>query len=208
MWAWAKRASPRIASAFAGPYWRRNKMFLKTLSLFDDYSFEDTCDMIQGRNEAKAIQDVAELIVPRAQRLTARGAKHFNCLIESVHEGWNNPIPLLGPRPQPNYAVGFKRLASTEDQLSKIKPILGNVMDMSFFIIIYYSRAQDHPESKQILAKLAGKNQHLRKTNISEVGSLCSVKSMGYNMYRGKIHRWTEWPRGQSEYKIIMLSTC
>jgi hypothetical protein len=48
------------------------------------------------------------------------------------------------------------------------------------------NRAQDHPESKQILAKLAGKNQHLRKTNISEVGSLCSVKFMGYNMYREK----------------------
>jgi hypothetical protein len=24
---------------------------------------------------------------------------------------------------------------------------------------------------------------------------------MGYNMYKKKIHRWTEWPRGQSEYK-------
>jgi hypothetical protein len=69
----------------------------------------------------------------------------------------------------------------------------------------WYSQSQDHPESKQILAKLAGKNQHLRKTNISEVGSLCSVKSMGYNMYRKKIHRWTEWPRGQSEYKIIII---
>jgi hypothetical protein len=56
-----------------------------------------------------------------------------------------------------------------------------------------------------ILAKLAGKNQHLRKTNISEVGSLCGVKSMGYNMYRKKIHRWTEWPRGQSEHKIIII---
>src|SRR4029077_10659881 len=49
--------------------------------------------------------------------------------------------------------------------------------------------------------KLAGKNQHLRKANISEVGSLCSVKFMGCNMYRKKTHRWTEWPRGQSEYK-------
>jgi hypothetical protein len=46
------------------------------------------------------------------------------------------------------------------------------------------SRAQDRPESKQILAKLAGKNQHLRKANISEVGSLCSVKFMRCNMYR------------------------
>jgi hypothetical protein len=52
--------------------------------------------------------------------------------------------------------------------------------------------AQDRPESKQILAKLAGKNQHLRKANISEVGSLCSVKFMGCNMYRKKTHRWTE----------------
>jgi hypothetical protein len=27
------------------------------------------------------------------------------------------------------------------------------------------------------------------------------VKFMGCNMYRKKTHRWTEWPRGQSEYK-------
>jgi hypothetical protein len=52
------------------------------------------------------------------------------------------------------------------------------------FEILHEYRAQDHPESKQILAKLAGKNQHLRKTNISEVGSLCCVKYVGYIMYR------------------------
>jgi hypothetical protein len=48
------------------------------------------------------------------------------------------------------------------------------------------TRAQDYPESKQILAKLAGKNRHLRKANISEVGStssLCCVKYRGYIMY-------------------------
>jgi hypothetical protein len=45
-------------------------------------------------------------------------------------------------------------------------------------------RAQDYPESKQIMAKLAGKNQHLRKINISEVGGLCCVKHRGNNMYR------------------------
>src|SRR4029077_5471203 len=56
--------------------------------------------------------------------------------------------------------------------------------------------AQDRPESKQILAKLAGKNQHLRKANISEVGSLCSGKFLGRSMYSKKAHRWTEWPRG------------
>jgi hypothetical protein len=51
-------------------------------------------------------------------------------------------------------------------------------------VYIYIDRAQDYPESKQIMAKLAGKNQHLRKINISEVGSLCCVKHRGNIMYR------------------------
>ena len=107
-------------------------------SMFHDDFFEDTCEMIQNRNEAKVIQDISRLIVPSAQSFAIRGAKHLKCLIESVNEGWNNSIPVLGPRPQPDYAVGFKRTAFTEDQLSKIKPILGGVMDMSFFMATYY----------------------------------------------------------------------
>jgi hypothetical protein len=107
-------------------------------SMFHDDFFEDTCEMIHNRNEAKVIQDISRLIVPSAQSFAIRGAKHRKCLIESVNEGWNNSIPVLGPRPQPDYAVGFKRTAFTEDQLSKIKPILGGVMDMSFFMATYY----------------------------------------------------------------------
>jgi hypothetical protein len=38
--------------------------------------------------------------------------------------------------------------------------------------------------SNQIMAELAGKNQHLRKINISEIGSLCYVKHKGNIMYR------------------------
>ncbi|KAF2241425.1 hypothetical protein BU26DRAFT_469083 [Trematosphaeria pertusa] len=107
-------------------------------SIFHDDFFGDTCEMIRNRNEAKVIQDIARLIVPSAQSLAIRGAKHLKCLIESINEGWNNSIPLLGPRPQPDYAVGFKRIAFTEDQLSKIKPALGDIMDMSFFMATYY----------------------------------------------------------------------
>merc|ERR1711939_1147944 len=33
-------------------------------SLFQDDFFEDTCEMVQNRNEAKVIQDIARLIVP------------------------------------------------------------------------------------------------------------------------------------------------
>jgi hypothetical protein len=56
-----------------------------------------------------------------------------------------------------------------------------------FRLILHYviDKAQDCPESKQIMAKLAGKNQYLRKiTSISEVGSLCCVKHRGNIMYR------------------------
>jgi hypothetical protein len=35
-------------------------------SLFQDDLFDETCEMIQDRNEAKVIQDIARLIVPSA----------------------------------------------------------------------------------------------------------------------------------------------
>jgi hypothetical protein len=38
------------------------------------------------------------------------------------------------------------------------------------------------------MAKLAGKNQYLRKINISEVGGLCRVKHRGNIMYREEKH--------------------
>jgi hypothetical protein len=107
-------------------------------SIFHDAFFEDACEMIQNRNEAKVVQDITRLLVPSAQSLAVRDAKHLKCTIESVNEGWNNSIPFLGPRPQPDYAVGFKRTAFTENQLSKIKPILGDIMDESFFMATYY----------------------------------------------------------------------
>ncbi len=60
--------------------------------------------------------------------------------IESVNEGWNNSVPLTGTRPQPDYAVGFRREAFTQDQLDKIAPILGDWIsgDQSYFMATYY----------------------------------------------------------------------
>ena len=112
-------------------------------SMFEDDFFQDTCEMLQSRNEAKVIQDISRLIVPSAESLAIRGAKYgavqLKCLIESVNEGWNNSIPLLGSRPQPDYAVGFKRTAFTDEQLTKIDPIIGNIVtDMSYFMATYY----------------------------------------------------------------------
>lgn len=75
-------------------------------SLFCDDLFEDTCEMIRIKNEARVIRDISLLIVPSAETLGIRGAKNLMCLIESVNEGWNNSIPVTKPRPQPDYSVG------------------------------------------------------------------------------------------------------
>jgi hypothetical protein len=107
-------------------------------SLFHDDFFEETCEMIEDRNEAKVVQDIARLIVPSAQSLTIQGAKHLRCLIESVNEGWNNSIPITKPRPQPDYSVGFKRSAFTGDQLKKLQPFVGDLTDTSYFMATYY----------------------------------------------------------------------
>src|SRR5258708_1359090 len=75
----------------------------------------------------RVIRDISLLIVPSAESLAIRGDKHLRCLIESVNEGWNNSIPLTATRPQPDYAVGFRREAFTEEQLGKLQPFVGEL---------------------------------------------------------------------------------
>jgi hypothetical protein len=98
-------------------------------SLFRDDLFDKACRKIQDRNEARIIQDITRLIVPSAETLATYGATHLYRLTESVNEGWNSAIPFYGPRPQPDYSVGFGRPAFTEDRLEKLKPFVGEVTD-------------------------------------------------------------------------------
>jgi hypothetical protein len=104
------------------------------LSLFQDDFFEDTCEMIQNRNKAKVVQDIARLIVPSAESLTAQEERQLRCLVESVNEGWDNSIPVTKTRPHPDYSVGFSNLAFAEDQLKKLQPFVGDTFDTSFFM--------------------------------------------------------------------------
>lgn len=110
------------------------------VSRFSDNVFKSTYWRIQNRNEAKVIQDITRLIVPSAEELTDFGAEHLECLVESVNEGWNNSIPLTKTRPQPDYSVGFKRMAFTEDQFDKLGPFIGDFLDgdLSFFMATFY----------------------------------------------------------------------
>lgn len=94
-------------------------------SLFRDDLFSKTCEKIRNRNEAMVIQNITRLIVPSAQNLAIYGAKHLNHLYETVNEGWNSAIAFEGTRPQPDYSVGFARSAFTQEQLSKLKPFVG-----------------------------------------------------------------------------------
>lgn len=77
------------------------------VSRFSDEVFKSTCQRIDGRNEAKVIQNITRLIVPSAEELADFGAEHLECLVEAVNAGWNNSVPVTKPRPQPDYSVGF-----------------------------------------------------------------------------------------------------
>ncbi|OQU96367.1 hypothetical protein CLAIMM_02461 isoform 1 [Cladophialophora immunda] len=101
-------------------------------TLFRDDLFSRLCGKIREGNEAMIIQDVTRLIVPSAMNLAIYGDTHLNILIESVNEAWTDCIPVEGPRPQPNYAVGFNRSAFTEEHLEKLGELTGGVFDTSF----------------------------------------------------------------------------
>jgi hypothetical protein len=81
------------------------------------------------RNEAMVVRDILPLMVPSAQILAIYGATYLNPLTESVNEGWNSARPFYGPRPQPDYSLGFGPAAFTDDQLEKLKPFVGEVPD-------------------------------------------------------------------------------
>ncbi|KAH8719381.1 hypothetical protein GQ44DRAFT_751630 [Phaeosphaeriaceae sp. PMI808] len=107
-------------------------------TLFEDELFEDTLESIKGRNETRLIRDIAQLIVPPAEILAIRGAKHLKTLRETTNAGWNNAIPFYGLRPQPDYSLGFKREAFTQEQLQKLQPFIGNELeDCSYFAATY-----------------------------------------------------------------------
>ncbi|PPJ60730.1 hypothetical protein CBER1_11368 [Cercospora berteroae] len=107
-------------------------------SRFSENVFKLTCQRLQSRNEAKVIQDISRLIVPSVEELVDFGAAHLAPLVESVNESWNNCVSVTKPRPQPDYAVGFRREAFTQGQLDRMQPLVGDLTDQSMFMATYY----------------------------------------------------------------------
>ena len=109
-----------------------SKQDLPKDTIFRDDIFEDSCERLRGKNEARIFKDCTPLIAPWAEaHATLSGTRDLDIAVESVNEGWNNSNPFTKPRPQPDYAVGFKRSAFSEDQLQKLQPSLG---DPSFLL--------------------------------------------------------------------------
>jgi len=97
--------------------------------------FEKTWERIRGENETKVVRDFSQLIVPSADILADSGAKHIEILRETVNVCWTNSITFLNPpgsrpcpRPQPDFGLGFKRDAFSQEQLQKLQPFIGNLI--------------------------------------------------------------------------------
>ena len=110
---------------------------IPTDSPFRDDVFEATCCSVQDRNEARIVRSISPYIVPSAEDLAIMGAAKLKCLIENVNERWTGSIPVQGPPPQPDYCVGFRRLAFSEEQLKRLDPLIGSIFDTSFFVATY-----------------------------------------------------------------------
>ena len=106
-------------------------------SLFREDLFEKTCRKIEGRNEAKVIQDIARLIIPSAETLATYGATNLDYLIEGINETWTNNIAVEGPLPKPDYSVGFRRSAFSDEKLRKLDKLIGSVFETSLFVATY-----------------------------------------------------------------------
>ena len=116
-----------------------SKQIIPKDTIFRDDIFDDTCERLRGKNEARIFKDYTPLIVPWAEAHASLSAnRDLDIAIESVNEGWNNSNPITKPRPQPDYAIGFRRSAFSEDQLKKLQPFLGDPSSSSYFMGTYY----------------------------------------------------------------------
>lgn len=103
-------------------------------SLFNDSLFKRICQRVRNRNEARVVRDLSPLLVPSAEILHVRGATKLEHLLDNVDESWSNCIPLVSPRPKPDFSVGLKPTAFTSEQLKKLKPYVGDGRTASRFV--------------------------------------------------------------------------
>jgi hypothetical protein len=107
-------------------------------TLLRDDAFPEACKNLRDKSESKIIQDFGRLLVPSPETLTALHVEDLHFLNESVNEGWNNSVTITSTRPQPDFSVGFRRFVFSDDQLSKLQPLLGDPSCLSYFRATHY----------------------------------------------------------------------
>jgi hypothetical protein len=112
----------------------------------DDVLFEKTYERIRGENETKVVRDITPLIIPSAEILADREAKHLEILRETVNACWVNSTTFIqppgsrpSPRPQPDFGLGFKRDAFSQERLQKLQPFIGDLLKDSTLIAATYN---------------------------------------------------------------------
>ncbi|KAL9008777.1 MAG: hypothetical protein Q9173_006130, partial [Seirophora scorigena] len=127
----SEKESPMQARLYAG-------IFLQADTLFREDVFPTACRNLQDKNEARVILDIARPLAHPPEALVAFGAKNLEVLAESVNEGWTNCVPVTTTHPKPDFAVGFKESMFSDDQLTKLQPLLGDPSCISYLKATYY----------------------------------------------------------------------
>ena len=78
-------------------------------------------DLCQNANEALVGRDVTTLILPPMKALQlSNEAEIFKNLIDQVQAQWHESWVLVGPRPEPDVAIGFSSSAFTAEENQKL----------------------------------------------------------------------------------------
>lgn len=90
-------------------------------SPFKEGSFWMALERVRCKNGARVLRDITPSIAPSAELLYMLGALNLQHLTEEINAEWTKCICLAGPRPKPDFAVGFMSSAFADDEVEKLK---------------------------------------------------------------------------------------
>lgn len=90
-------------------------------TFFQGESFWTILSKVRRKNETRVMRDITSCIVPSAELLFMHGVLGLEHLTEELSAEWIKCIPLAGPRPKPDLAVGFSSSVFTDKEIQKLK---------------------------------------------------------------------------------------
>lgn len=90
-------------------------------SLFEMDLFWKVLNGVRNRNEARVVRDISSQLIPSAELLFMRGLLELEHLTEEMQTMWTKCFSLAGPLPKPDFTVGFRSSAFTDDEIEKLK---------------------------------------------------------------------------------------